>query len=135
MVLCVFGVASAEKIYKWVDEDGQIHYSSQKPVGHEAEAVKVKKGPKVTPAEPGKQAATDTQNTDEDAAAKAQLAKTDAENMRRLCEQAKKNMAALNATVRVSKIDEKTGESVRMTDEQRVEAMKNAQKAFKEYCK
>ena len=37
----------AEKIYKWVDKDGNIHYSAQKPVNQDVETVKVRKGPRV----------------------------------------------------------------------------------------
>ncbi len=132
----------ADKIYKWVDENGQIHYSSQKPRGQQVETVKVQKGPKVS------EVVAETSDSDEenddpvnssdseaDAAAKAQLAKADAVNMRKMCEQARKNIAALNATVRVVQIDEKTGETIRMTDNQRLEAMKTAQQGVREFCK
>ncbi|MCB1583841.1 MAG: DUF4124 domain-containing protein [Marinicella sp.] len=139
ILLMFLGVAvsiHAEKIYKWVDENGQIHYSSQKPPGQETETVKVSKGPKVTQNSSEKEdKETDAKAAGDDAAIKAQMAKTDAANMKRLCEQAKKNIAALNTTVRVTKVDEKTGETVRMTDDQRLEAMKNAQQGVKEYCK
>lgn len=140
VLLAMAGGVQAEKIYKWVDEDGQIHYSSQKPPGQETETVKVSRGPKVTATETkdneqdAKQAQAE-QEAAADAQAKAQLAKADAANMKRLCEQARKNLAALNATVRVRKVDEKTGETIRMDDNQRLEAMKNAQKGISEYCK
>lgn len=139
LLLGMYINTNAGKIYKWVDENGQIHYSSQKPPGQETETVKVSKGPKVT--------ATETTETDNDennaqaeqdaaadAQARAQLAKADAASKKRLCEQARKNLASLNATVRVTKIDEKTGEAVRMNDDQRLEAMKSAQQNIKEYC-
>ena len=141
MVLCTFTAVDAAKIYKWVDENGQIHYSSQKPPGQKVESVKVKKGPKVI--EKAKQesndATTDEAQSQEDAEAEAlakeQLAKADAVNNKRLCEQARKNIAALNATVRVTKVDEKTGQTVRMSDDERLNAMKKAQQAVKEFCK
>lgn len=141
MVFCTFTVVNAAKIYKWVDEDGQIHYSSQKPPGQKVESVKVKKGPKVT--EPAKQesneASTNEAQTQDDAEsdalAKEQLAKADAVNNKRMCEQARKNIAALNASVRVVRVDDKTGETVRMSDNERLDAMKKAQQAVKEFCK
>lgn len=30
----IFSAASAEKLYKWVDENGQVHFSQQAPVNH-----------------------------------------------------------------------------------------------------
>ena len=90
LMLCMTP-AMAEKIYKWVDENGQIHYSSQKPVGQDAETVKVKKAPKVAPAKNNEEdennadanaAADETAEEDPeaDAAARAALAKADAVN-------------------------------------------------------
>ena len=137
--LVVGHLAVAEKIYKWVDENGQIHYSSSKPANQPVETMKVKKGPKVTATTrqtetAEKKPANQADDADADAAAKAQLAKTDAANKRRLCEQSRNNVAALNATVRVSRIDEKTGKTVRMNDAQRLQSMKAAQQGIKEYC-
>jgi len=139
ILLSISGLALAEKIYKWVDENGQIHYSSQKPTGQQAELVKVKQGPKVSQdtsqdTQSSQKSEDDEADSDADAAAKAQLAKTEAANRRKLCEQARKNVAALNATVRVTQVDEKTGETFRMNDEQRLQAMKTAQQGVKEYC-
>ncbi|TDR20836.1 DUF4124 domain-containing protein [Marinicella litoralis] len=139
LLLVVSGLVLAEKIYKWVDENGQIHYSSQKPVGQKAETMKVRNQPKVN-AQTNESAVESTEaaestETDADAAAKAQLAKADAASMVRLCEQSRKNLAALNATVRVVQVDEKTGQTVRMNDDQRLQAMKTAQQGIREYCK
>lgn len=147
-LLCLLlfaGLLQAGKIYKWVDENGQIHYSSQKPAGEEVETVKVRKGPKVAP--PAEAASTDPNqpvdpnepvdpeaDAEAEAAARAQLARADAANRKRMCEQARQNLAALNASVRVQRVDEATGQAVRMTDDQRVTAMKNANQAISEYC-
>lgn len=142
--MVIFGVSNiavADKIYKWVDENGQIHYSSQKPPGQAVETVKVKKGPKVTQTTQTEsdETSNDEAQTQEDAQAEAlakeQLAKSDAANSKRLCELAKKNIASLNASVRVNKLDEKTGQTVRMTDDERLNALKKAQKAVRDYCK
>lgn len=132
---------SAAKIYKWVDENGQIHYSSQKPVDQKAETVNVRKGPKVTPkaatdsAEEDQAVAADDEEIDEDAQAEAkkQLAASDAVNRKKQCDMARKNYAALNATVRVVRTNE-NGETVRMSDDERVTALATAQKAIDRYC-
>ena len=143
LMLCMTP-AMAEKIYKWVDENGQIHYSSQKPVGQDAQTVTVKKAPKVAPAKNNEEnedsadanAAAEEAAEDDpeaDAAARAALAKADAVNNKKQCELARKNLAALSATVRVTKRDA-NGELVRLTDDQRLAAMKKAQAAIKQYC-
>ncbi len=126
----------AEKIYKWVDENGQIHYSSTKPEGQEAETVKVRKGPKVPPKPASEVAADDDKlpiDPDVAAAAKQQLAAADQANRSRQCEVARKNVAALNASVRVQRTNE-NGEKVRLTDEQRLDALQTAQQAIREFC-
>lgn len=132
----------AEKIYKWVDKDGNIHYSAQKPVNQDVETVKVRKGPRVKDQD-SQQEQTDIKGvqplqsgSDDEAEAQARdkLAQADAQNKIKMCEQARQNMSALNATVRVTRVDPNTGETVRMTDEERVQAMTNAQRAIDQYC-
>lgn len=149
MIVMISSQVSAEKIYKWVDEKGQIHYSSTKPVDQQVETVKVKKGPKIKPqaqsteTDPG----TDTMNNPEgDAAADAevdaaaeeaarkQLAAADIINNKKQCDLARSNLDALNATVKIARKNEQ-GELVRMTDDERVNAMKTAQQGIKQYCK
>ena len=137
---------AAQKVYKWVDEKGQIHYSSKKPVDQEAETVKIKKGPKA-PVKPvagdGDKdekkadaiAATEISEADSKAraAAAADLAKADKVNNKKRCDLAKQNAAALNATVRVTRTNA-AGETVRMSDDERISALQRAQQAIKESC-
>lgn len=140
----------AEKIYKWVDENGQIHYSSKKPANQEVETMKLKKAPKVAAKtitdatdkpEATEDASTEVKTEEEveaeaeaKAVAAAKLAEADKINNKKQCDLARKNYAALNATVRVSRKNDK-GETVRMTDDERVNAMQTAQKGIKQYCK
>lgn len=142
------GQLAAEKIYKWVDDKGQIHYSSKKPVGQEAETMKLKKAPKA-PAKTVTESDDQAKNKDEEnkdvesadakakakakAEAAAQLAEADKVNNKKQCDLATKNYAALNATVRVSRKNAQ-GETVRMTDDERVNALQTAQQAMKQYC-
>ncbi|WP_223787036.1 DUF4124 domain-containing protein [Marinicella meishanensis] len=146
ILLLFTSLAWAEKIYKWVDENGQIHYSAQKPPNQAAETVKIRKGPKLPPpAEPAPEAADqvpsveeqlaaqDAQDAADEAAAREQLAEADRINRRKQCDLARQNLAALNATVRVTRKNAE-GEIVRMTDDERVNAMKTAQQAIRRYC-
>ncbi|MCX7552669.1 DUF4124 domain-containing protein [Marinicella sp. S1101] len=145
MLLVMFvGQSMATKVYKWVDENGQIHYSSQKPVNQKVETIKLRKAPKVTAAseqadtEEGAETATDEATTDDaedaaEAAAREQLAAADRVNRQKQCELAKNNYAALNRTIRVVKTNE-NGETVRMTDDERVKALATAQRGIDQYC-
>lgn len=135
---------AATKVYKWVDEKGQIHYAAQKPAGQEVETVKLKKAPSITSETDSDQ--TDDQEPDAEAdpgdaeadaqaaaAAKARLAAADKINNKKQCDLARKNYAALTATVRVTRTNEQ-GETVRMSDDERVKAMQAAQQGIKKYC-
>jgi len=139
-MLVLSGLVCADKIYKWVDQDGNIHYSAQKPPGQEAQTVKVSKAPKSSSSKNRTDETNDASKIDDkeeqelDAAAKQQLAKADAVNRKKACEDARKNLAALNATINIHRVDEKTGKQVRLTDDQRLAAMKAAQQNIKEYC-
>lgn len=133
---------AAEKIYKWVDENGQIHYASQKPANQQVETVKLRTPPKAAPKtdaeatnpDPDATAGSaDEVDAEAEAAAKARLAAADKINNKKQCELARKNYAALNASVRVSRTNEQ-GETVRMTDDERVKAMQAAQQGIKKYC-
>ena len=46
--LLAFSCVATAEIYRWEDEDGRIHYSD-KPVGKDAESVKLKSAPKADP--------------------------------------------------------------------------------------
>ncbi len=133
--------ASAQKVYKWVDENGQIHYSSKKPQNVDSETMRLK----VPKPKPEEQAATDqtaaeatTDAADEQAAeaeATKMLAQVDRENYAKLCTQAKANLNALNSSPRVQQVDESTGQTRRMNDDERVQALKNALDGVRRYCR
>ena len=147
IILVISSPVWAEKIYKWVDENGQIHYSSQKPENQPVETVKIRKGPTVTPQPAEEQASEDgaavaEELTDEEIeeeaaaeeAARKQLAEADRVNNRKQCELARRNYDALNATTRVTRRDA-NGQVVRMTDDERVNALKNARLGIQRFCK
>lgn len=141
VLMVVLGSAQAGKVYKWVDENGQVHYSSQKPPGQDAETVKIRKGPKVQP--PAEEAstetteATDEEAVDEDVAKEAakQKAQADAALRKKQCEAARKNLAALNRSTRVVQVDEASGKRSVMTDDQRIKAFEMANQSIKDNCK
>ncbi len=140
-LIALSGLAFAGKVYKWVDENGQTHYSSQKPPGQTAETVKIRKSPKVTQkVEPEKEAHQSDAPTKEPSDPKAekeareQMAKADAANRKKQCETARKNLAALNRSTRIARVDEETGQRTVMTDDERIKAFQQANQAIKENC-
>lgn len=140
LFLTVICTADAGKVYKWVDENGQIHYSSTKPSDENAQTVKIRKAPKVVakkemeeePEEPAE--AEEPVDPEAEKAAKNQMAKADAANRKKQCEAARKNLNALNSSTRVATVDEKTGARIMMTDAQRIKAFQQANKAVKDNC-
>ncbi len=144
LLLCVFSVTAvaATKVYKWVDKDGNIHYSEQKPPNQQADTLQIKEN-KPTPAperaqekpEEGSDESSDDAQAQQRAEAEKTLAEADKVNRQKLCQQAKANRDALNASVRVARIDPETGEQVRMNDEERVSALQKAEQAIKDYCR
>ncbi len=143
LVLCVFAVTAvaATKVYKWVDKEGNIHYSEQKPVNQPSATLHIKEvkptplpEKAMTESEAESDQAEDEGQAQQRAEAEKALAAADRVNRQKLCQQAKANRDALNASVRVSRIDPDTGEQVRMTDNERVEALQKAEQAIKDYC-
>ncbi len=144
LLLCVFSTVTlaATKVYKWVDKDGNIHYSEQKPPNQQADTLRIKERkpqPQQTePAAEQTEADSEVNESDEQIQQREQaeqaLLAADRINKQKLCQQAKANRDALNASVRVSRIDPETGEQIRMTDDERVDALQKAEQAIKEYC-
>lgn len=138
-------LVAKQKIYKWTDADGNVHYTENKPSNTKVKEVKVDTG-KSKPKNVFRtnqedqsadskeiQSSTDNQAFDEynqrerNRAAKVQKAER--------CKVAKKNLATLQATIRVRRKDPNTGEYVRMDDNQRTDAMKSAKKLIRDVCK
>jgi len=147
LMLAVFSVTAvaATKVYKWVDKDGNIHYSEQKPPNQQADTLHIKENKPTPVSVENKQAmdeseananqALEEQQVQQRAEAEKSLAAADQVNKQKLCQQAKANRDALNASVRVSKIDPETGEQVRMSDDERISALQKAEQAIKDFCR
>jgi|SRR5690606_4216252 len=148
LLLCAFSTVSlaASKVYKWVDNEGNTHYSETKPANQEATTLKMpsaKAPSSVESVQADQTLQTDNSAVNEDvkedpiakAKAQADLAALERKNSQILCEQAKANRLALNSSVRVSQVDPETGEQVRMSDDERVNALQKAEQDIKEHCR
>jgi hypothetical protein len=133
--------ASAETVYKWVDEHGVTQFSALPPAGRTAEKLTVE-APEAAPAA----AAADTKPAggndgrpqditkgvaNPSAADLAAEEKKRAEN----CATAKRNLEALNTRAHVRIKDEKTGEDRYLTPEEHDKWTKDSALRIDEYCK
>lgn len=140
-LLCVSPVHA--ELYKWVDEQGKIHYSDQ-PSG-----VKPKSETKLNiPNQPSSSSSAEgakswqekdlefkkRQASAAEKAAKEQKEAQEAKTKRENCEKAKLNQAQLESIAPVYTFDPTTGRRY-LNDAQRTEAIASAKKSVAEWCK
>ena len=134
MLFSVTTYAGSTNTYKWVDEQGNVHYSSRPPAGSNYEKLKVK-----TPSsssgvsEPAEQSAEPATDTDSSSGAEV-VAKEQAKNREiraQNCEAAKKNLQAYTVFKRIRKPD---GTVVRLDDNERARLIEESKANIKEFC-
>ncbi len=148
LALFIITQADAKKFYKWVDADGNTHYSETKPDNKQTSEVKVyantPSGATTTyQSRKDKEKAAEEENNGELTQEHKDVEEYNKKEKERVqkaqdkanCNIAKKNLATLQATVRVRQKDPTTGEYVRMDDTQRLDMMKKAKKAIKKLCR
>ena len=113
-----FGAAAAERVYKWVDEQGVVHFGQQPPTTSKAEALQVQSGYSRA-AEEEAEEPTEEQKA---AAAAAEY-----------CRIAKQNLAAVSSEAEVKRRDD-YGEEHIMTAEEKQAEKTRAQAAIDRYC-
>jgi hypothetical protein len=135
MLFSATSYAGNTNTYKWVDEQGNVHYSSRPPAGSNYEKLKVKTPPASSSAQqPATDGATSgttgsSQPSDGDVVAD-ELAKNQqirAQN----CEAAKKNLQAYTVFKRIKKPD---GTVVRLDDKERAQLIEESKANIKEFC-
>lgn len=137
LFFCLFPVIATAEIYKWVDEQGQVHYSQNRPVDQQVETIK---GPSKVDTEAAQKAlqerrdklnAIDEERAEENK--KAAEAEKQAQANKERCNAALEAMARLRSQNRMQYINEE-GERAFMTEEQRQQRLEEAQKAVEESC-
>ncbi len=145
------GSYAAGTVYKWRDANGQMHFSDKPPPQGNAETIKIKDTPRRTPesatadtasaetADKQKQGAANNAMSDEQKAAQAALKRQQEAQRKAIrkqnCEIARKNLKTLKSTVRVRRLDPKTGQYVRVSDKQRMQKLRESQRKIREYCR
>ena len=111
VALLAFAVAAPAKLYKWVDEDGNVTYSERKPPDRKAEEVKLIGVPEVTPEQARERLDDLTEKAEtlrKDRTFKETYATESAEREARLkenCETARQNLRVLETASRVKADD------------------------------
>lgn len=131
------------QLYKWVDEQGKVHYSDQP-----ADAKTKSESTLNIPNQPGTPSGADGGKSWQDkeqefqkrktsaaeAEAKKQKAEQEAKTQRENCEKAKQNLSQLESAVPVYTFNEKTGRTL-LNQEQRTQEIAKARKSVAEWCK
>jgi hypothetical protein len=133
-------IAANQNMYKWTDDQGEVHYDQFPPSGRETEKMKA---PPPAPAAAAESAENDLrkqiETMDKEKEEQIQGAK-DAESWAKIqkirrqnCETANKNLANLQRGGNVRYVGP-DGEVTRLSDEERQKRVEEANKQIKENC-
>ena len=111
-------VHASEKVYKWTDAEGVVHYGQQPPTATESEAIKVQKGYSTA-------AEADPEELSEEQKKVRQQAE--------ICRAATQNFNALSGEGEVEQADE-YGNVHTLSKEQRAEQTERAKAAMEQNC-
>ncbi len=124
LLLCILALSSgsitAEIYYKWVDEQGTVHYGEQPSTEYES-----------TPIKASDTYATETEETNGHEISKEELAKR--EEAKKYCEIANENLDVLNSGDKIEQRDQ-YGNLRALTPEELISQKELAQAAVKKYC-
>lgn len=138
--LVVFALPSLGQVYKWVDEDGQIHFSQFPPNSDkQAEQVDVKVGTSASATEAKKRLQEQRENLLKDSIERGlseeekMRAMAESENKERRCEQARQQLTTLQNGGRIFTSNE-AGERQYIDEKQRQDMIKKTQARVDEAC-
>lgn len=142
-LLITLHTSSFAGIYKWVDENGQVHYG-EKPVGAEAEIVTIRQNTTTKPrvnkkdedgtGEDGEGNSTTEGSEDTEKAPEPKEVEISKKEKRQLCNQARADVAAINSRGRMREISA-TGEYSYLSDGQKQKRLSAAKKKQSKYCR
>lgn len=145
--LLVLATSAQAGITKWEDANGKVHYSDQPPpsTAKSQQDLDLKNNPAASAASSsGKGAEKSLAEKDleskkrrvqaEEAAAKQAKDQEEAKNRKANCEQARRQLQAVQEGQRMSRFDEK-GERVFLEDSDRPQAIEKAKQSVDSWCK
>lgn len=125
--------AAQAGMYKWTDEQGNVHYSQSPPRGQEYEKMKVDKAPRPSGTTATPQGTADSQTTgqsDGPGTVEDEVAKN-AEIRKKNCDAAKKNLQVFQVYRRVKGED---GKIRVVSEKEREEQIQRSKEAIREFC-
>ena len=138
IILALTTTAAGAAMYKWTDADGSTQYGQYPPAGVAAERIKVspqpasQPQPALSPQQRLKELEEQQQKQTEQEA-KAAGEKQKAETIKKNCEIAKKNLSGLQVGGhRLTRLPD--GSYTRLSEEERLSRITEAEKHIKEYC-
>ncbi len=138
MMLFVLGLATsvvAEKMYKWQDDKGVLHYTQTPPSNVEFEVIEVAQNDQRRGVSPRNR--TTDQSRVSPAAATPQVPKTDVERYKAArnnnCDLAKRNLHTLTNVARIRIPDGAGGERL-LSDKEKSEKVAVTQEQIKTFC-
>jgi hypothetical protein len=141
LALLIPGHLVASDVYKWIDEDGAVHYGAQPPLGANTTRMKVSSGggSRASTAD-AEQGASDEDDSAQSSAegdqqsAAAEQPETDPEQAAKICADARRNLQIMETHGRVRERDGE-GNVVVLTDEQKQARIDKANELVEAYCK
>lgn len=121
------------EVYKWTDENGQVHYGEQ-PGSVNAETVTIRQNETTKP-RPIKKDEKDSEK-DDAAAKEPEMVEVEipAKEKRQLCRQAKGDIETINSRGRMREINEK-GEYIYLSEKDKQARLSAARKRIDKYCR
>ncbi len=138
IMLCTLSLSTVAEVYKWVDEDGRIHYGD-KPGNQSSKVINIKENRAASQVDIQRESrrqrllevmAEERQNKQTEKAEASKLAKTKAMN----CDRARKQLVTIENS---SYLMEKTADPYNpkiLTDIERLAATNDARKAVSHWC-
>jgi hypothetical protein len=126
--------AFAERIYKWVDDQGTTHYGARPPIDRPSQEIRIN-----TPQAGQSDASTEPKSSDAQSKAKDEqpvpekIDKRNKEAIARNCDIYRQNLKVMNESGRV-RVQETDGQMRMLPEEERQEKIKQAQEYLKQYC-
>lgn len=132
--------AEADQVYKWVDENGQVHYGARQPPQEDFDTVNIQKAPVRQAPVKKNESPEVVQNSpldeEEDllqAEKRAEMEKKRQELARFNCQAAQKNKQTLLNFRRIE-IPDGEGGKRRLDEDERAQRLAEADKLIKQYC-
>ncbi len=136
LTLAMAGPAAAQnKVYKWTDENGVVHFSKTPPPEGQAEQVRLRRAPPAA-AEAAAQAEASAGSEDQELFAESDQPDNsgiERENRERACQKGRNMIEQIEPRPRVFRVDAE-GNRTYLSDEERLDLLEEARQLIADNC-